>query len=331
MAKQSMLAHNLAAYHTNGVELSVAELVRYRHHTKALDLSPKANPQAQLSGSYVSRIKGRGMEFNESRHYQPGDDIRAIDWRVTARTGKTHTKVFREERERPVYILTDMSRTMQFGSEFVLKSVQAAHLTALIAWAAIERGDKLGSISFNDKYHLETKPRNRQAAVLTVLHHLLRLQNQSAEQALKKQSQKSKVDSFHDACARLVRLAKPGSLVWLISDFQQLNAQTTRLISNLSRHCEVRAAVINDPLEMRLPDAVERQSLTVTDGTNHQSIVLGDTQSNQDYASWANVRLEQTAENLQNANTHGFTVSAGVPLLEHNLQPLRSILQQRLA
>ncbi|MDM7859990.1 DUF58 domain-containing protein [Alteromonas sp. ASW11-36] len=335
MVSQTMLAANLAAYQTNGVELCVAELVRYRHHTKALDLSPSANPQAQLSGSYISRIKGRGMEFDESRHYQPGDDIRAIDWRVTARTGKTHTKVFREERERPVYVLTDMSKTMQFGSEFVLKSVQAAHLAALIAWSAIERGDKLGSIGFNDEYHLETKPRNRQAAVLAVLHHLLELQNRPSNHALKRpltgSSSSTSANSFYDACARLVRLAKPGSLVWLVSDFQQLDTATTRLLTNLSRHCEVRAAVINDPLELHLPDSVERQSLTVTDGVNNQSLVLGDKQSSQEYHHWASSRQAHIIDSLESAKVHGFAVSAGTPLLDHSLQPLRTIVQQRIA
>ena len=117
-----------------------------------------------MSGGYLSRQKGRGMEFDEARHYLPGDDIRAIDWRVTARTGKTHTKIYREERERPVFILCDLTASMQFGSQLLLKSVQAAHIAALLSWAAAARGDKVGALIFNDGMHRECKPLSRQRA-----------------------------------------------------------------------------------------------------------------------------------------------------------------------
>lgn len=97
---------------SNGVSLSTAELLRYQQLAKLFSLAPKRMPQAKLAGSYLTKHKGRGMEFDEARHYQPGDDIRAIDWRVTARTGKTHTKVYREERERPVFLFCDYLPSM---------------------------------------------------------------------------------------------------------------------------------------------------------------------------------------------------------------------------
>ena len=125
---KTVLAETLSALGADGFTLNTAELIAYRAHAHLMNLKPTQNVKAQLSGGYLSSVKGRGMEFDEARHYQAGDDIRAIDWRVTARTGKTHTKVYREERERPVFILCDFRSTMRFGTQFVYKSVQCGHL-----------------------------------------------------------------------------------------------------------------------------------------------------------------------------------------------------------
>ena len=143
------IAKWLAKYHSDGVNLGIKELIHYQGKTSLLNLSPRKTVQAKLAGAYLAKTKGRGMEFDEARHYQAGDDIRAIDWRVTARTGKTHTKLYREEKERPVFVLTDLSSSMQFGTQFLFKSVQAAHLSALIAWSARKRGDRIGGLVFN--------------------------------------------------------------------------------------------------------------------------------------------------------------------------------------
>ena len=118
---------------TTGTSLGLTELLWYQRYTKVLDLTPQMAIQSKLAGTYLAKSKGRGMEFDEVRHYQNGDDVRTIDWRVTARTGKVHTKLFREEKERPVFILTDLSSSMHFGSSLLFKSVQAAHLADVVA------------------------------------------------------------------------------------------------------------------------------------------------------------------------------------------------------
>ena len=142
---------------TTGTSLGLTELLWYQRYTKVLDLTPQMAIQSKLAGTYLAKSKGRGMEFDEVRHYQNGDDVRTIDWRVTARTGKVHTKLFREEKERPVFILTDLSSSMHFGSSLLFKSVQAAHLAALIAWHVKQRGDKLGGLVFSQHQHIELK------------------------------------------------------------------------------------------------------------------------------------------------------------------------------
>ena len=317
MFTESTIAQWLDDCKTNGINVGMPELLRYRYHSKALDLTPKTVPQARLSGSYVTRFKGRGMEFDESRHYQPGDDIRAIDWRVTARTGKTHTKVYREERERPVFIMTDLSNSMQFGSEFLLKAVQAAHMSALACWAAVDRGDKVGGVSFNHTQHIEHKPRSRQAAVLGQLHSFTRLQSPELTS-----DDHAPHLPFLEACQRLHRLAKPGSLVWVISDFLHLSERASSVLANMTRHCEVRAGLIYDPLEHHLPLDITPQALTVTDGTVKRTLVFGDKKTEQQYGNMAQKRYQHISQQLNKIGITGFSVSSGKPLLSQKMQPL---------
>ena len=203
------------------------------HHTQL---------RSRQSGGYMSRFKGRGMEFDEARLYQPGDDIRSIDWRVTARTGKTHTKVFREERERPVFISVDNRLTMHFATRGVFKSVLAAKLAGLLAWAAEYHGDRIGGQLFSEHECRELKPQNGRHAVLRFLNALV-----------KPQEPLSKAFTLDQVLARLNQHARPGSLVYIISDFRGINDQAETHIAKLSRHCEVVLIFVYDPLESSLP------------------------------------------------------------------------------
>ncbi len=202
-----------------------------------------SNIKSLQSGGFVSRLKGRGMEFDETRLYQPGDDIRSIDWRVTARTGKTHTKLYREERERPVFISVDRRPAMHFATRGVFKFVQAARLAALLAWVAQHHGDRVGGQVYSAEDCIELKPQNGRHAVLRLLNALVHINNTgSAEMTLQQ------------AMTRLVQHVRPGSLVYLISDFRGLNHQVENHFSKLSRHCEVVLIQVYDPLESSLPD-----------------------------------------------------------------------------
>lgn len=242
----------------DAVALSVKRLMQYKLAHKLTPLQPKRTPQAKLAGSYISKMKGRGMEFDEARHYQPGDDIRAIDWRVTARTGKTHTKIFREERERPVFIATDISATMQFGTQLQLKSVLAGHLASVLAWSAKARGDRVGGLAFNSLAHREIKPKNQDSAILHLLTAISQLQQSQPLQL------NSSENPLLNATKRLRRLAKPGSLVCIISDFQHLNNEVKQHLRQLSQHCEVRVFGITDPLETAQQHS--NTPILVTDG-----------------------------------------------------------------
>lgn len=322
----------LSSVSSNGVELAMAELLHYQNKTALIDLSAKKNIHGQMSGNYLSRNKGRGMEFDEVRHYQTGDDIRAIDWRVTAKTGKTHTKLFREELERPVLIATDLSANMHFGSQLLFKSVQAAHLASLVAWHAKNRGDRLGGIIFNQNDHVELKPRSRKEGVLHYLHALTSL-HQSQRSLQNKPTIEKSADAqnyFDDNCARIRQLAKPGSLVYLITDAQaikdvlinnpkqptSLNSEISALrhLTQISQHCELVICLITDPLEQALPTSPIKMNVTVTDGNNRQQLTLGDKQTAMDYKQQAESVFMQCSKLLTKAGARVISFSAGQTL-----------------
>ncbi len=273
----------LSSIKTDGINLSIDELIQYQEKSSLINLAASKNLHGQLSGNYLARSKGRGMEFDEVRHYQNGDDIRAIDWRVTARTGKTYTKLFREEIERPVLIATDLSTSMQFGSQLLFKAVQAAHLAALLAWHAKKRGDRVGGIVFNQQQHIELKPRSRKTGVLHYLHALQKIQQQKFAQ-----SSVISTATFEQNCARLRQLARPGSLVYLITDAQQLNPKAIRHLSQISRHCELLVCRISDPLEHQLPESHHHVNVVITNGQQRQQLTLGNKKNALSYQQNAN-------------------------------------------
>jgi uncharacterized protein (DUF58 family) len=234
------------------------------------------------SGGYVSRFKGRGMEFEEARIYQPGDDIRSIDWRVTARTGTTHTKVFREERERPVFISMDNRPAMHFATRGVFKSVLAAKLAGLLAWAAQHHGDRIGGQIFTGNVCRELKPKNGKHAVLQFLNAIV-CEGEQASKAVA-------TVTLEKVLARLMQHARPGSLVYIISDFRGINDQVEAYLAKLARHCEVVLIFVYDPLESHLP---EKGRYRFTDNMRDVVIDTGDQLRLLKYQQHFNERLQQ--------------------------------------
>jgi len=300
----------LAALGSNGVSISLAELLQYQRKVNLINLAATKNQKSKMSGNYLSRSKGRGMEFDEVRHYQTGDDIRTIDWRVTARTGKTHTKLFREEIERPVLIATDLSSSMYFGSQLLFKSVQAAHIAALVAWHAKERGDRLGGLVFNEQQHLECKPRSRKQGVLHYLHQLISLDNAEKTAHDSRLAQQA----FTENCLRMRQLAKPGSLVYLITDGYNISNDSIRHLAHISRHCELVICQIFDPLERNLPNVKTSTPVTLSDGEQRLSLTLGDKRIAKQYQQQAMLFQQQQNNLFSKAHARVFMLDAGVPL-----------------
>lgn len=263
-----------------GPYCSLKQLMGLRWSVKNLNLPKAKRASRPQAGLHHSRFRGRGMEFSEVRMYQPGDDVRSIDWRVTARRQKPHTKLFNEERERPLFIVCDQSQSQFFGSHLTFKSVRAAETAALFAWAALDHNDRVGGIVFSEKGHQEVKPsRNRKS--------IMRLLNGISEfnQALKiSEPPKTRPFEFNDAIVETIRLAKPGTLLVIISDFKHLNEDSEKLLTKLAKHNELLMLRTSDPIEQQLPPP---GFYPVSNGS--ETLVI-DSQSNearQNYANWA--------------------------------------------
>lgn len=252
--------------HDGLVRVSRKSLIALRKQAESIPLNANKILAAQ-SGTYLSPFKGRGMEFEESRMYQPGDDIRNMDWRVTARTGSAHTKVFREERERSVIIWLDYRRPMFFATQGAFKAVQATKTAALFAWSAIQHGDRLGGLIFSEQQHEEIRPQRGDKAVLYFIN---KLTNHPAWQA----SSQAATDNSQvtQSLARLRRVTKPGSLVILCSDFSGFDQQAESHLIQLARHNDVILNFFYDPLESSLP---ENGFYSISDG--QQRTVLNTT------------------------------------------------------
>lgn len=245
------------------VSIQLKTLVDLAKKAPLINLQHKRIKAGQ-SGEYVSRFKGRGMEFDETRLYQPGDDIRSIDWRVTARTNTTHSKIFREERERPVFISVDARPTMAFATRGVFKSVQAAKVAALFAWAAQLNGDRVGGQVFTQHGCQELKPGSGKRSVLHFFNALVAPKVSTLADA-----------SLQQVLARLIQHARPGSLLYIISDFRGLNDKVELHLSKLARHCDLVLIHIYDPLESHLP---AKGRYRLTDGERDTLLDTGDTQ-----------------------------------------------------
>jgi uncharacterized protein (DUF58 family) len=228
------------------VSVSQAGLIRLNGPARAIALDVLRVNSLQ-TGAYVSHFRGRGMEFDESRPYQPGDDPRSIDWRVTARSTTAYTKLFREERERPVLVVTDLRANMHFATRGSFKSVNACRAAALIAWAAHHRGDRLGGIIFGDTVHRELKPRLGRRSALRFVHQLVDHPDWQTRTAAEDS------DALTQALSALRRVARPGSLVVVISDFSGFERSAQSYLSSVARHNEVLAVHVSDPLERKLP------------------------------------------------------------------------------
>jgi uncharacterized protein (DUF58 family) len=243
--------------------ISPQSLIQLRTQAGQIPLD-RGKIHAKQGGAYLSSFKGRGMEFDESRIYQAGDDIRNMDWRVTARTGDAHTKVFREERERPVLLWLDLGPSMMFATRNKFKAVMASEIATLIAWSAARNNDRIGSLIFSGGEHVEIKPRRGKTAVLDFIGRCTK--HHAWDRHKNTQALTSELTS---AVSRLNAVTHPGSLIFMISDFHNLEDRAYSHIANLSRNNDIIMIRITDPFETSLPSS---GSYRLTDGINELQI-----------------------------------------------------------
>ena len=243
--------NTLATLEPKGAYIQLSDLLRWRLAAQHIPLENRRN-SSQLAGGRRSTLRGRGIDFDEVRLYQAGDDVRAIDWRVTARTGKPHTKIFREEKERPVILVIDLRSTMFFGSRRCFKSVSVAHTAALLAWATLEAGDRIGAMLISDEGIVDIKPRRSRHTVLQLFRQISTI-NQRMNSGEKNRAAKGNLPTLHDALKQLHAVTKPGAGNILISDFHDWNEDCARALHSSVRHSQCFAIQIIDELEKEIP------------------------------------------------------------------------------
>ena len=203
--------------------------------------------RSNKNGHYLSLIRGRGMEYDESRQYMPGDDIRYLDSRTSARQGEAHTKVFREQRERPVFICVDDRATMHFATRGRFKRTIAANTAALIAWMAFFHGERITALVFDEFEQRMIRSGRGRHTVLQVLRGL-------SEPARQDTLQKHQLtDTLASPMSKIHRYIRPGSILFFISDFKGLTQRQIAEFVQIRRYCDVIACHVFDDFEYQLP------------------------------------------------------------------------------
>ena len=234
---------------TDGVYVQLEDLVKLQHKASGFSFLPKQPIHSVLSGRHASKLRGRGLNFEELRNYLPGDDTRNIDWKVTARTRTPYVRVYTEEKDRTVWLLIDQRVSMFFGSVKRMKSVVAAEVATLAAWRVLSVGDRVGALVFNDSDISVVPPHRSRERVMQILKQLVeKNQALSADPGLKPDAGK-----LNEALKQISILARHDCLVCLITDGEGLNPETRKHITRLSEHNDILTAFIYDPLEKEMP------------------------------------------------------------------------------
>ena len=291
------------------------QLTQLRMLAKRLRLASLPQIHGMLAGGHASKQKGRGLDLDQLRQYLPGDDIRTIDWRVTARTQTPHTRVYKEERERPVVIVCDQRTPMAFGSQRSFKSVVAAQCASIIAWAALDHGDRVGAFILGDDDEKDFRPKQRAQHVLQILRSI-----NDFNHRLKQHKQVQ--NSLSECLKKLHKGVKPGTSIYIISDFFDLSQDDKAALFNLKRHNHVVALQVYDALERKMPPP---GMYGVTDGLNEGFL---DTQSKQSQTAYKEAvgvfqqGIEQTFKQL--AINHHQVDASEIPYMA-----LKIALEQR--
>ena len=282
-----------------GAYTDLSELVSLRFKAR-LKLTSKRRSLSVLAGPYQASFRGRGIDFEEVRAYQPGDDVRSIDWRVTARTTEAHTKLFREEKERPVLVVVDQRAGNFFGSKSCFKSVLAAHAAGLIGWSALKNNDRVGGLVLTNTDLKEIRPKRSKSGMLQLLHEI-----HDANNELKAASMGfDQSYTLNRTLQELRRLVKPGSAIFIISDFFDFDDDSTKHCYHLARHNEVTGLRVFDAMEKQLPPA---GSYPITNGLQRGLLNSYDQKLRKHYEILFDQQQQQLKHNLS---------KSGVPLIE---------------
>ncbi|MEZ5471622.1 MAG: DUF58 domain-containing protein [Marinicella sp.] len=272
-------------------------MVATRHHARQFNLTSIKKASSAISGLHDSRFRGRGMDYLESRVYQAGDDIRNMDWRVTARTGDAHTKLFQEERERPTYLVIDTNAGMHFGTRNQFKSVLASKVASLIGWTSILQGDRIGVMTYGINGVHIIKATAGKRGMMAMMSHLIKAFDRHI------QTNTQHHHYLDEALKQLRTIIRPGSLVVVVSDFYALGSDAKRHLLQLRKHNDVLGVKVTDPFENQVP----KPALYGVQTTNRARVL--DTQQNR------TVKKMQSKQRQHLNSLKENIIKAGVPLI----------------
>ncbi|MDC0948491.1 DUF58 domain-containing protein [Gammaproteobacteria bacterium] len=275
-----------------GAYCSLQSLVAQKYQAKGFSLRPRGAIHSVVAGQKPSKMRGRGTDFEELRVYQRGDDIRSIDWKVTARTGETHTRVYNEERDRPVWLVIDQRQSMFFGSQRAMKSVLAAEAAALAAWRVIDVGDRVAAVVFNDQRCELFPPLRSSARVMQILAAVVE-QNHKLKANTEVKDHPSQINV---ALQRVASAAPHDTLVVVISDLSGADDTSRQWIDQIAQRNDLLIAHVSDPLEGELPPS---GTWVVGDSRLQLSIDASDLALRTAYAGAFQQRLETIKTVLQ--------------------------------
>jgi len=282
-----------------GVYVDLEQLIALEQKGRKVSLLPRQPVHSLLSGRYASRMRGRGLNFEEIRDYRSGDDVRSIDWKVTARLQSPHVRVFDEERDRQGLLVVDQRLSMFFGTRRAMKSVTAAEIAAVVAWRILSVGDRVGGIVFNDRSIEEVRP---QRSRRIVLQYLTKLAEQNQALGVGRGITRD-ATMLNRALDRIRRVAPHDATVVIFSDFDGADETTRHAIAALAAHNTVIAVLIHDPSQSELPAAGR---MTVTDGELQIALDVAHGSTRQNILDMSKTRLRSVFE---------WTRDFGVPVL----------------
>lgn len=256
------------AAESDGNHVTTEHLVSLESRARDLSFMQKARSHRQLAGRMQSSMRGRGLVFEELREYLPGDDIRSIDWRVTARTTKPVVRVYSEEKERPALVLVDQRINMFFGSRRAMKSVTAAEAAMLCAWRILGSGDRVGGLVFGDTGIEEVRPHRSRNAVIALADRIAE-RNSMLSASFAEAPSPRKLDAvLHRAAVH----AHHDNLIILISDFDGHGETTRDLLLRLAETNDVICLLVYDPFLLELPKSGD---IIVSGGGLQAELMLG--------------------------------------------------------
>lgn len=274
------------------VYVSLAQLMALEFKARDLSFMARQPRGSILAGNHASRLRGRGLNFDELRRYQPGDDLRHLDWRASLRTGKPVVRTFTEERDRPALIVVDQRMSMFFGSQRSFKSAVAAELAALTAWMVFNAGDRVGGLVFNDQRIDCIAPLRSRKRVEALFSRIVE-QNQALNAANPDAEDEDQLDK---ALQRCVALAGHDHLICIVSDFAGAGERTLQLMRQLAAHNDVIALQVYDPLALKLPS---NGRLLVTQGQLQVELAVEKRSVHQPLGDYLGGRLKDVATLLR--------------------------------